>query len=550
MKEKLRIGLLMNSYELSFWEYVLVERLVNSDYASIELVVINDYQEPKKTLLGKIKDNWRQLLFAVYWKLDRTIFTAEPDAFEIKDATSLLNGIPSMKVNTISTRFSDRFQHEDIATIKQYNLDILVRCGFKILRGDILKSSKYGVWSYHHGDNAVNRGGPAGFWEVMENWPETGSLLQILTEDLDNGLVLYRSFSQTDKLSINRNRNNYFWKSLSFLPRKLKELRDRGAQQFFKEVEQQNQYPSYYSNRLFTTRDISNWKMLRLITSHLVRYVKYRAHFDQWIILYRIGKGASRSFWKFKKLIPPRDKFWADPFIIHRAGKYYIYFEEFVYRRRKGHISLITMDEEGNYDHPVRILDKPYHLAYPFVFENEGDFYLIPDSHANKAIELYKCIEFPLKWEFQMNLMEKVKAVDSTMFLYGDKWWLFTSIAENCGSSVHDELFLFYSDTLYSKNWIPHPLNPIISDVKKARSAGSIFIERGRIYRPSQNSSKRYGYGLKINEIRTLNENEYEETEVASIEPNWERKIRATHTFNYTGNLTMIDASLRRRRCF
>ena len=87
------------------------------------------------------------------------------------------------------------FSLEKIKSIKKYNLDVLIRFGFKILRGKILKSSKYGVWSYHHGDNNENRGGPAGYWEVFEGHHITGSVLQILNEDLDNGQILYRSFS-------------------------------------------------------------------------------------------------------------------------------------------------------------------------------------------------------------------------------------------------------------------------------------------------------------------------------------------------------------------
>ncbi len=38
----------------------------------------------------------------------------------------------------------------------------------------------------------------------------------------------------------------------------------------------------------------------------------------------------------------------------------------------KGHISVIRMDEQGVYSEPVKVLERPYHLSYPFVFEWEG----------------------------------------------------------------------------------------------------------------------------------------------------------------------------------
>jgi hypothetical protein len=544
----------MDSYEISLWEYTLVERLIDSDYASIELIILNDGKREKRAFFTKLKRNWKRILFILYRKLDQKLFKVKPDAFELRDTADLLKETAVIKTKPIATEFSDRFQDEDIEKIKDHNLDILIRLGFRILRGEILKSARFGVWSYHHGDNNVNRGGPAGCWEVLENWDVTGSILQILNEDLDAGRVLYRSFSQTDKRSMHRNRNKYFWKSVSFLPRKVEELYNVGEVEFFNKVEEQNKYPSFYSNRLFTSKNLDNWKTLKLITAHLLRFIKDRfirfIYLDQWILLFSLRNGLSSSFWRFKKIVPPKDRFYADPFIIQKGNKYYIFIEEFIYESNKGHISVIRIDEKGSFQKPVKIIDKTYHLSYPFIFEYKDDYYLIPESSSNKTIELYKCVEFPFKWEFQMNLMENIEAFDSTLFYHRDKWWLFANIIENPGASSIDELFLYSSEELLSNTWTPHPLNPIVSDVRKSRPAGCIFIHKGKIIRPSQNSSKRYGYGMKINEIRTLSDTEYEEFEIESIEPDWDNKIKATHTINNAGNLTVIDGILRRNRFF
>ena len=61
------------------------------------------------------------------------------------------------------------------------------------------------------------------------------------------------------------------------------------------------------------------------------------------------------------------------------------------------------------------------------------------------------------------------------------------------------------------------------------------------ILRPSQDSSKRYGHGIKVNKIELLNETEYQETELEEIYPNWSKNILATHTINSIGDLTIID---------
>src|SRR5690606_21018624 len=110
-----------------------------------------------------------------------------------------------------------------------------------------------------------------------------------------------------------------------------------------------------------------------------------------------------------------------------------------------------------------------------------------PETSENKTIELYKCVDFPYKWELSKVLMNNVSAVDSTILKHNNKYWLFCNIKENEGASSLDELFLFYSDSLQEGEWISHPLNPIVSDVSQSRPAGHIFKENGRLYRPSQN---------------------------------------------------------------
>ena len=227
---------------------------------------------------------------------------------------------------------------------------------------------------------------------------------------------------------------------------------------------------------------------------------------------------------------------------------YFIFIEEYVYSKSKGHIALIKMDKEGNYDYLGKILEKDYHLSYPFVFQFENNFYMIPETESNNNIELYKCTDFPKKWEYHGEIMNNVNAVDTTIFNYNDKWWMFTGMKENLGSSNSDELFLFHSDNPLSNDWESHSNNPIISDVRQARPAGKIFSFKDDIYRPSQNSSKFYGYGISVNQINNITKNEYQETIVTSILPNWDNNISRVHTFAYDDGLSMIDAKIKRMR--
>ena len=265
-------------------------------------------------------------------------------------------------------------------------------------------------------------------------------------------------------------------------------------------------------------------------------------------MLYDIKDSFSSSLWRYKKIIPPKDRFYADPHIIQRDNTYYIFIEEFIFVSDKGFISVITMDEMGNYSEPEPVLERPYHLSYPFVFKHDEDYYLVPETEANRTVELYKCVEFPLRWEFQMNLMEGIRAGDATLHYQDNKWWLFATVTETHGASLADELRIFSADKLETTKWQPHPQNPVVSDCRNARPAGRIFEHNGQLYRPAQNSSYRYGYGFNFNEISVLNDNEYREETTSRAEPNWDPRIIGTHTFSRTGSLHMIDAIYRRRR--
>jgi hypothetical protein len=262
-------------------------------------------------------------------------------------------------------------------------------------------------------------------------------------------------------------------------------------------------------------------------------------------------KEISTSFWRFQKILPPKDRFWADPFVIYKEDTYYIFIEEYMYKPKKGHIAVIEMNSKGEYTSSKPVLKRPYHLSYPFIMEWRGDLYMIPETMENRTIEVYRCLEFPHRWEFHKTIMKDLAAADATLFYHRAKWWLFTMIRENEGGPFWDELFLFYADEPFSSDYQPHPMNPIRSDVRNSRPAGKIIHYNDTLYRVAQHSSRKgYGYGLKINRIITLTESEYAEREIQALGPGWDKKIIGLHTFNHDNQLTLIDGKRRRSKFF
>ncbi len=550
-KQKLKIGLLLDDYHAAAWFYEIVRQIVESEYAEIQLVVMNQApSEPRPPFYKRIWRNRGMIGHVLYRKFEDKVYRTSPNVFEQKDLSEMLD-CETIKVIPKRTKFSDRFESEDIEAIKKHDIDIFLRMGFRILRGEILNLARYGIWSYHHGDNAVNRGGPAGLWEVLEGWDETGVILQILSEDLDGGLILEKSYSCTDSLSINRNLHNYYWKAATFIPRQLKTLYEMGETAYFEKIKTENAAPYFYYNSLYRTP--KNTQLLRKLMSLYAKKIKGKIgnifYFNQWQLLFKLNKksGISTSFFRFKRILPPKDRFWADPFIIYKNEKYYIFLEELLYKTNKGHIAVIEMDEKGKYTEPQTVLERDYHLSYPFLIEDTDELYMIPETMQNNNIELYKCVDFPLKWEFEQTLIADIAAVDATVLKKDDTYWLFANVKAHPAASMHDELCLFYADSLTGE-WTAHPQNPIVSDVKTARPAGKIFKHKDKFYRPAQNCSKHYGYGMQICEIKTLTKEQYEETNVQSIYPNWAKDFLSTHTLNADGKLTVIDALIRRRK--
>lgn len=540
--DKLRVGIMLDSYRLEAWEYRMLEAVTTSDYASLELVVLPQEGEEKKSPGDGVLSGPDTFFYRAYTQLEDR-FSGPKPAFLPMDARDLLRNIPVLKIKPERDGNSDRFGEQDIERIREFRLDAIVQRGFRRLTGDILKAAKSGVWAYHHDDIASLRGGPPGFRETFERTGERGVVLQILTDDPDNGIVLYRSFLSCYSFLVSGNNNDCYLKSSLYVPRTLQRLHDEGGKAFFARIERENKNIAFYNHPRY--KYPGNFEFMRMFTRFSYHigafFLPFYFYRNQWMLMYDLRDQISTSFCHFKKIIPPRDRFWADPHVIFRDDTYYIFFEEYLYKTKKGHISLIEMQQSGDYSDSVKVLEEPFHLSYPHVFTDKGILYMVPETRKARSINLYQCTDFPTGWKHRATLIDSIDAVDSTLLHHNNTWWLFANVAEPDGTSVDNELHLFSSDRLLDGTWKPHPKNPILSDVKGARPAGKILERNGTLYRPSQCCKPYYGYGIKLNEIVTLTENDYAEQEIAFIEPKWDKNLIGVHTLCHENRLTMID---------
>jgi len=212
--------------------------------------------------------------------------------------------------------------------------------------------------------------------------------------------------------------------------------------------------------------------LLRELCGYLAFKFRRLCFEHQWCVAVRpriIGPDAF-NLRDFYVLTPSRDRFYADPFVTEREGRSYLFFEELIFAKRKGVISCIEFDERGFLGSPSVVLEAKHHLSYPFLFEWERHTYMLPESHNSGRIELYRAVEFPIRWEYAGSLMDNVRAVDATIFQHQGRFWMFFGGAKKDGNT-DCELFLYHANTPMGP-WIAHPRNPVVSDISRARPAG------------------------------------------------------------------------------
>ncbi len=438
-----------------------------------------------------------------------------------------------------SSGLSYRFAAADINRIRSLGLDVLIRCGGGILRGDILSSSRLGVVSFHHADNRINRGVPAGFWEVYNRQSTTGFTLQRLSEELDGGEVLLRGHFPTRHYYL-LNQAALYEKSNHYLKLILGRIASLGRLP--------PPIPSIpYSQRLFrqpTARQSLAYLGRSLGSMAAKKIRKIAGRDEKWQVSFL------RSGWRNAVLrrginIPnPPGGYLADPFVISRNGRDYCFVEDYDYSARRGRISVYEIGA-GGAERLGIVLDEPFHLSFPYLFEYQGDLLMCPESSANRDVRLYRCVDFPLVWKLEATIMSDSSAVDSMLFERAGKWWLLTNVDPTNSGEYCSALFAYSANSPLSTSWRPHAQNPVVLDASCARNAGLLF-EDGKVFRVSQRQGfDRYGEGCQINEIVELTDDTYEETCIAKIEPSFGDRVLATHHFHSRDDVTVFDYLVR-----
>lgn len=543
--KKLRVGFLVDSSCVNYYVYDLIKYIDNNDLFH-DPIIITDYKDTKnnKLLKGNIFKLFEKTFQSLLYRLIRSIeYGPATKKFPNYGKLIDLKSDNDFKVVSVEGARSKSgiyldFTFEDIEKIKDLGLDCIIRCGTGIIKGKILEIPAFGILSFHHGDNRVNRGGPSGFWEVLDNTPTSGFIIQKLTNELDGGDVLFRGNLMSRGYWLSNSaqlleKSNYFLKKILEYVAKNRKLPSKEG-------------PRLHDNKLYKIE--SSLTLLRYfgvvsipkIYMNLVSKV-LGPKVARWSVGFANHNDFKKSLWRYSEIKNPKGRFLADPFVFTYKSSNYIFVEDLFFSDNKGRISVVKLN--GNdYEFLGVVLEENFHLSFPYVFESDGEIFMIPETHDAKDIRLYKCYKFPMVWKLEKVLMKNIYAADTIMINNHNKWFMLTNICSAGFGEFQSELHIFWSDELRSNNWKPiKNQNPVIFDSLSARNGGAFYFN-DKLYRVNQiHGKEHYGKSFGVNEVIQLSESGFEERRVSTVNPNFKKGIVSTHHFSANEKVAAID---------
>lgn len=252
----------------------------------------------------------------------------------------------------------------------------------------------------------------------------------------------------------------------------------------------------------------------------------------------------SRKRFQPAYVMPANPDYWyADPILAEEHGRTWLFYE--AVENGHGHIEVAEVLEDCSLAEPTVLLKDETHYSYPFVFQREGMWYMIPESSAANEVRLYRAVSFPVSWELQTVLLH-ARAVDTTVFCREGQWRMLTFLTDGTSEKVTPKAYAMnFEGAAVSLQELPWPCY----DALQVRGAGGIFEADGAQYRPTQVSRlQRYGDAVLFHKIITTDD-AYREMPVTALKPEeisvQKKYVDGLHTYSVSGQYEAIDLRCR-----
>ena len=169
--------------------------------------------------------------------------------------------------------------------------------------------------------------------------------------------------------------------------------------------------------------------------------------------------------------------FWvADPFVYAKNGKVFIFAELYDYKLGRGVIAYcVYKPDEGTVSNWNRCIVEPYHLSFPFVYEEEGEVFIIPESSWGHCLCRYRAKKFPDKWEKEIIDIGH-RYADTALFCYKDEQFVYTLELDTDNPQIQNAKILKLKE-----NKIEIIEDHYSDDTSTRRLGGGFFQRKGEL---------------------------------------------------------------------
>ena len=447
-EKKIRVAILCRGYDFDSWEADCIREVLSLPFVEIVLLIAEPAEVKQSNgIVNKlIHYPYRNFLWRYFKRYRLKIASYNQVSLKNElEKTSLIYCNTELK-----GKYAQYFSAKDLTLIKSHKPDVILRFAYNIIKGEILTLAKHGVWSFHHADEQVIKGGPAGFWELSKRMAVTGAILQRLTEKLDAGIVLRKGFFPTIKHSYKANLEQLLSGTASWMKQALIDVVNDSKY---------SNSPTTSEAPLFTFP--TNLQMFRVW--RFIKIEKLKFHCQQlfrpekWNIGF-VEKNISDIF--TDELLqniewlpePKTNEYYADPFGWEENGNLKIVFEHYKYKIQKGVLAISNSKGEMN-----TLLEAKVHLSYPFVLDRSDSVnsnrVILPESNQSKTVFCFDSANPKIG----KVLVENIPAIDATPIFYNNRWWIFCTHEGNFNNT---NLYIYHA-LEFEGPWHPHGNNPV-----------------------------------------------------------------------------------------
>lgn len=230
--------------------------------------------------------------------------------------------------------------------------------------------------------------------------------------------------------------------------------------------------------------------------------------------------------------------FQADPFLIEKDDKLYVFYEAFSFRNSKGTLRCRILDRELTEIDDVKLEgfdDLRCHLSFPFLININNQLFMIPESSERKEVLLFQSVEFPARWKQVKVLISDIELTDN----------VFISINEACyllSTTMDNEIIIHSADHIYGQ-WLRITPSLKVSNPHHRGAGASYQVENKMYFLTQECTPETYGKSIYIKELVTLNDANFDENLIEQINSSINHSD-GVHTLNFSNNYIVYDTKI------